>query len=91
VIYDFLKFLNNIPVVALFGTDYTLTIGGLACGLVLFVPVYLLSNLLITLYRKIIKDRLAKNKFIKKLLLLPIIAKLAEAVRAAYNMYAKTV
>ena len=89
-IYDLLKFINNIPVVSLFGIDYTLTIGGLACGIVLFVPVYLLSNLLITLYRKMVRDRFAKSKFIKKLLLLPIIAKLAEAVRAAYNMYAKT-
>lgn len=90
-IYEFLGFLNNIPVISLMGIDYTLTLGGLACGIVLFVPLYLLSNLFIKLYRKLVRDRLAKNKLIKKLLLIPIIAKLAEAVRAAYNIYVKTI
>ncbi|MBN2534743.1 MAG: TIGR03546 family protein [Spirochaetales bacterium] len=89
-IYDFLGFLNNIPVISLMGIDYTLTLGGLACGIVLFVPMYLLSNLLINLYRKQVRDRVAKTKLVKRLLLIPIIAKLVEAVRAAYDMYIKT-
>ena len=89
-IYEFLGVLNNIPVISLMGFDYTLTLGGLACGIVLFVPVYLLSNYCIHLYRKLVKERLAKNKLIKRLLLIPIITKLADAVLAAYNMYVKT-
>jgi uncharacterized protein (TIGR03546 family) len=89
-IYDFLGILNNIPVISLMGFDYTLTLGGLACGIVLFVPVYLLSNLCINQYRKFVKERLAKNKLIKRLLLIPIITKLVDAVRAAYNLYVKT-
>jgi uncharacterized protein (TIGR03546 family) len=83
-IYDLLKILNNIPLISLMGIDYTLTLGGLACGVVLFVPVYLIFNLLINLYRKGVKDRLAKSKFIKRLLMIPVIAKLVEAVQAAH-------
>ncbi|MBN2442853.1 MAG: TIGR03546 family protein [Spirochaetales bacterium] len=90
-IYDFLMWINNIPVISLMGIDYTLTLGGLACGIVLFVPVYLLFNLLIKMYRKLVRDRLAKTKIIKRLLLIPVIAKLAEAVRAAYTMYVTSV
>jgi len=90
-IYDFLGFLNNIPVLSLLNIDYTLTLGGFVSGIVLFVPVYLLSNFLIQIYRKNVRDRLKKNKLIKKLLLIPVIAKLAEAVHAAYSMYVKTI
>jgi uncharacterized protein (TIGR03546 family) len=89
-IYDLLKIVNNIPLISLMGIDYTLTLGGFACGLVLFIPVYLIFNLFIHMYRKGVKERLAKSKFIKRLLLIPVIAKLAEAVSAAYGMYVKT-
>jgi uncharacterized protein (TIGR03546 family) len=89
VVYNFLGFLNNIPVISLLGFDNTLTIGGLIAGIVLFVPSYFLFNLIITLYRKLVRDRLAQTKLVKKILLLPVISKLAEAVKAAYMMYVK--
>jgi uncharacterized protein (TIGR03546 family) len=83
-----LGFLNNIPVLAFFGFDNTLVLGGLVTGIVLFVPVYFLSNKIIMLYRKNVRDRLVKSSLVKKLLLIPIITKLVHAVRTAYSLYA---
>lgn len=87
-ISDFFGFLDNVPVLAFFGFDNSLVLGGLIVGIITLVPVYFLSNGLVSLYRKKVRDRFAKSRLIKRLLLIPIIGKLVDAIRTAYTLYA---
>jgi uncharacterized protein (TIGR03546 family) len=86
-VHEVLGYLNNIPLLPFFGFNNTLVLGGLVAGIVLFAPVYFLSNMMIRGYRKNVRDRLAKSNLVKKLLLIPVISKLVDAVRTAYSLY----
>ena len=44
--------LENIPFVALFKLSNTMVLGGLIWGLILYIPVYILTRIIIAKYRK---------------------------------------
>ncbi|AAS12098.1 MULTISPECIES: DUF2062 domain-containing protein [Treponema] len=44
--------LENIPFVALFKLSNTMVLGGIICGLILYIPVYILTRIIIAKYRK---------------------------------------
>jgi uncharacterized protein (TIGR03546 family) len=80
-------FFCNTPILAFFRLNNTLVAGGLTAGILLFVPFFFLGNLIVNLYRKQVRDRLGQTRFMKKLLMLPLIAKLSNAVSKASGLY----
>ena len=44
--------LENIPFVALFKLSNTMVLGGIIWGLILYIPVYILTRIIIAKYRK---------------------------------------
>jgi uncharacterized protein (TIGR03546 family) len=80
-------FFCNTPVLAFFKLNNTLVAGGLTAGLILFTPAFFLGNLLVNLYRNKVRDRLGQTKFMKRLLMLPLVGKLAGAVAKASGLY----
>ncbi len=78
----FWESLYNLPVVPFTMFNDSLVMGGLAAGLVLFVPVTLLFRLLVTLYRNKIVPLWCHSKIYNKLKNIPWIKKLAGAFSA---------
>jgi len=74
--------LYNMPFVPLTRFNNTLVAGGLVCGLVLWLPVFILVFLLIPLYRNNIAPKIRDTKLVKSVKNLPLIKLLAQAVTA---------
>ncbi|MDR0496470.1 MAG: TIGR03546 family protein [Treponema sp.] len=72
--------LYNMPFVPFTRFNNTLVAGGLACGILLWLPVFFLMILLVPLYRKTIVPRLRSSKILGAIKKLPIISPLLEAV-----------
>jgi uncharacterized protein (TIGR03546 family) len=83
---NFFTGLNNFPLVPFTSFNNTLVAGALVSGIILFVPVFLLTHLLVTLYRKQVRDKIAASKFAKAFTNIPAVAKIiqiASGVRSA--------
>jgi len=63
----FFTSLYNMPFVPFTKFNNTLVAGGLAAGIVLWLPFFFIFLGIITLYRNIIADKIRNSKFIKKL------------------------
>jgi uncharacterized protein (TIGR03546 family) len=59
--------LYNTPVIVLTKFNNTIVMGSLALSIILFAPVYLLSNKFIAYYRLHWRDRVAKWKIVRLL------------------------
>ncbi|MBN2737456.1 MAG: TIGR03546 family protein [Spirochaetales bacterium] len=79
-VHGLFAFLYNSPVFPFLKLNNTLVMGGFALGLILWVPVFLLFNMLVNFYRKQIRDRIITGKFVDRLKKLPLIGKLIELV-----------
>ncbi|MBN1412395.1 MAG: TIGR03546 family protein [Spirochaetales bacterium] len=84
----FFSFICNTPLLAFFRLNNTLVAGGLVSGIILFIPVFFLGNLVVGIYRRHIRDRIAQVKILKKIMAIPLIAKIAGAVREASALFA---
>lgn len=79
--------LYNVPFLFFTRFNHTVVMGGLIVGILLFAPMYLLSNLLVKLYREHLREKLANLRIVKALQKQPIFAKLSKTFRGAYNFY----
>lgn len=74
---DFLKGLftawANAPVVPWTAFNHTRVMGGFLLGLVLFVPVFLLFNRLVVLWRTTLRERLFQSKLVQGFLKWPLV------------------
>ena len=75
------------PIVPLTRFYNTLVAGGLVAGLVLWVPVALLSVLLVKLYRKHIHARIVNSKIVKAIMASPLAQRIANAVRSVQRVW----
>ena len=75
------------PVVPLTRFNNTLVAGGLVAGVVLFVPVALLSILLANLYRKHIHARIANSKLVQAIKAAPWARKIAGAMQSMQRVW----
>ena len=80
--------LTNLPIVPFTKFNNTIVMGGLAAGVALWFPVFFLFRLLIKLYRKHIRDRIAESRIVKNFLRLPLVSRIAGALRKATGLYA---
>jgi uncharacterized protein (TIGR03546 family) len=70
----------NAPFVPFTRFNNTLVAGGLAAGIILWIPVFVLITALVPLYRNSFLPKIARSKAIKALKELPLISKISEAV-----------
>jgi uncharacterized protein (TIGR03546 family) len=72
--------LYNMPFVPWTRFNNTLIAGGLAAGVVLWIPVFVLITLLIPLYRNSFVPRITNSKVYKAFKKFPLVAKISEKV-----------
>jgi uncharacterized protein (TIGR03546 family) len=77
----------NTPVLPFLKFNNTLVMGGCAAGILLWVPSFLVGRMLVLLYRRRIRDRLASSKLVKFFEKTPLLRKLTTAVRKAGAVY----
>lgn len=73
---SFWNSLWNTPGLALLGFQNTLVTGGFLAGAVLFLPLLLLTRVLVIFYRKRLRETIVNSRFVKGLLKLPLIKSL---------------
>ncbi|MGL1893312.1 MAG: TIGR03546 family protein [Spirochaetaceae bacterium] len=88
-LYDFFVKLKNTPIIAFSQFDYTIVFGGFLFGIACFIPVTIISTILVKVYRKFIRDKIANSKIVKAFVKSPIIAKIIKAVSNTREAYTK--
>ncbi|WP_028973942.1 TIGR03546 family protein [Spirochaeta cellobiosiphila] len=79
--------LLNMPLAIFFGINNSLVIGGLAVGLICWIPLFILSLFGLKLFRTKISPAIANLKFVKAIKKLPLIGTLLKAVKQYNGMY----
>jgi len=77
----------NTPVLPLMEFNNSLVIGGLALGLLLWLPLFYGGRVAVKIYRKEIRDKLASSKLIKTFEKVPWIRKLTTAIQKSTAIY----
>jgi uncharacterized protein (TIGR03546 family) len=75
----FYSFLASVPFVGLTRFNNTMVTGGLAAGIILYVPVYFLFRFLTAKYRTVLQPKIVNSKAYKVFLNLPIIKQIVGA------------
>ena len=73
----FFGWLLEVPFVGFTKFNNSVLMGSLLCGLVLYVPMYFLGRLFVSLWRKHIAAAIRQTKLVKLLSNLPVVAKIA--------------
>jgi uncharacterized protein (TIGR03546 family) len=79
--------LYNMPLAPFTRFYNTLVAGGLAAGLVLWIPVFVLGRLLVFAYRNTLASKLRENKLVKGIKNIPLISSIAKAVSALSDQH----
>lgn len=72
--------MTNMPLVPYTNFNHSLVAGGLAAGIIVWVPLFFLFILLVRLYRTRLLPGLAENKLVKGFLRYPLVKKISGAV-----------
>ena len=72
--------LYNLPLVPFTRFNNTVVMGGLVAGLVLFVPVFVLIRMLVGLYRRRLRERIAQSRLGQAVRRVPLFAAVGRAV-----------
>jgi uncharacterized protein (TIGR03546 family) len=78
--------LYNMPFVPYTKFNNTLVAGGLVGGLILWLPVFALAFLLVTLYRNTLAPKIRESKLVKSINNIPLVAMLRKAVASAMKV-----
>ncbi len=82
VLQGLLTSLARLPVVGWTRFTDTVVMGGLLAGLALWVPVLLLSLLLVRIYRRALRERIAGSRLGRAVARVPLFSAIGKAVRA---------
>jgi uncharacterized protein (TIGR03546 family) len=80
--------LYNVPLLPFTRFNNTVVMGGVVAGLLLWLPIFFLSRVLVRVYRKRIHPRLAESKIVKAFQRVPIVSKLIAITRRFQRVYA---
>lgn len=83
---ELLTSLLNVPLIAFTKINNTIVMGGLVIGTILWVPLFILFNILVKLYRNKLLTALENSKFVKWFLNLPVISTIAGALKTGGNI-----
>jgi uncharacterized protein (TIGR03546 family) len=78
----------NMPVFPLSGFNNTLVAGGIAAGLLLFIPVFLAGLVLVKLYRTKVAGFFHRNAFFQKLEKIPVLSIFIKFFRKVFELSA---
>jgi uncharacterized protein (TIGR03546 family) len=73
--------LYNLPIVPLTHFNNTLVMGGLAAGIILWLPAFFAFRALVFLYRGRLRERLAGSRLVQVFRRIPLVASIASAMR----------
>jgi len=71
--------LYAVPFAGLTRFNNSMVMGGLAAGIVLYVPAYAIVRFLVDRYRKVLQPKIANSKFMKVLVNLPLVKQIINA------------
>lgn len=77
--------LYNTPFVPFTNFNNTLVAGGIVCGVILWLPVFILVFLLVPVYRNTLAPKIRENKVVKAVKSVPIVSKLLKAAEKISN------
>jgi uncharacterized protein (TIGR03546 family) len=77
----------NAPLLPFTRFNDSLVTGGLAAGLLLWLPLFLLASAAVRLYRNRIRERIARSRLVRGIERLPWASKLLKAVRRSTALY----
>jgi uncharacterized protein (TIGR03546 family) len=83
----FYTWLASVPVMYFTGWSHTLVAGGLVAGIVLFIPVTLLFNLLLRVYRDKWREKIANSKLVRGFQQLPLVKQVGGMLKSAVDFY----
>ncbi len=86
-LFEFFTELYNVPFVPLTNFNNSLVTGGLIVGIVIWIPMFFLGRVLITVYRNSLRDKIAESKLVKSIGKYPLVAKISSAVRKTSGIY----
>jgi uncharacterized protein (TIGR03546 family) len=78
--------LYNLPIAPLTRFNNTLVAGGLALGIVLWIPLFFAMRAFVVVYRAKVAPKIAESKLYKAFIKLPLVKKLASAVNSATEL-----
>lgn len=79
--------IEEIPGLIFLGLNNSLMIGGLAAGIVLWVPVFILMKFLVTLFREKVSPVIARSKIVMSIKKAPVVSKFLSAFQQFSGMY----
>lgn len=85
-LYPIFTTFYNMPFVPFTGFNNTLVAGGLAAGIILWVPVFFLMSAFISFYRKILAPKIAGSKAFKAFSQSPLVSAFLKAYRSVSNV-----
>ena len=74
-LYPFYTKMLDVPFLTLTKFNNTIVMGSLASGIVLYIPVYIISRLIVYLWRSVIRQAFINSKLVKAFYKIPLVAK----------------
>jgi len=84
---NMIRHIYDIPLMFLSDLNHSLTIGGLTAGLIAWIPLTMLTILMVRLFREKISPAIARSTWMKALQKTPLIGKLTQAIRQFSGLY----
>lgn len=85
---EFFTALYNVPLLPFSRFNNTVVMGALVAGILAWVPLFLLTRVVVRIYRKRIHPRLAESKVVQAFQRIPIVSKLINLTRRFQRIYA---
>ena len=86
-LHPFFTWLSNVPLMPFTRFNNSLVLGGLVVGLIAWIPVFLLSRILVMAFRLNVVPRIASSKPVQAIMKVPLVNKLAGATRHWYGVF----
>ena len=86
-LYPVFTSLYNLPLMSFTRFNNSLVMGGLIVGIAAWLPVFLLSRILVMAFRLKVVPKIAASKPVKAVMKVPLVNKLAGATRHWYGVY----
>jgi uncharacterized protein (TIGR03546 family) len=75
-LHEFFTSLYNMPLVPYTRFNDTLVMGGLALGIIAWLPVFFVFKALVTLYRNTLREKIVTSKLFKAFMKFPLVSKI---------------
>ncbi|MFA7567741.1 MAG: TIGR03546 family protein [Alkalispirochaeta sp.] len=86
-LYPLFTALYNVPIVPFTRFNNTVVAGGFVAGVVLWIPLFFLSRLLVVVYRKKVHPRIANSKLVKAFQRIPFVSRITRLARKFQRVY----